>query len=557
MNAKIRKIAIILMAIVISLALLFGCMPSSFSMVNKWEIDLFTQKQPFKGAGPNATSDAFAPGEEVQVYAYVSYNGGVLSNMLVSFAGRGPANVVENITFFRIAVTNESGIAGISFRIPQAITQVFGNWTVKGNVLIDGTFVSDSLAFKVGWIVEITSLETMNENYVYSNQFSRNKYIVAQLGLRSIAMTNKTCTLTATVKDSLDQPVNSSELEGLVVPPTGATVFAYLPMLIPKNASIGQANVYASAYTMPVMLGGVAFCPEVSTQFLIVNHDVAVVNVKTSTNLIQRGKTVFINVTVENQGDEPESFPVTAYANKTEIDTFSVIDLQASTNTTVRFAWNTTTFEPGVYQISAFASPVPDEIDTSNNVFYDGFVQVTNQTQPPTHDIAILGVIPSANVVHIGDILRVDVIIKNKGTMTESFDVILYFGSNVAETIHLTGLLAGSLKVVNILWNTGGIAAGNYTMSASAVPVPGETNTADNYFKDGTVKLIQGTGSKCPPTWFYWFLLLLLLILIVILLILWFYYRSRKRKSVESFYSGWMAWYYCHNMKLATQRAKV
>ncbi|RLI39315.1 hypothetical protein DRO69_14425, partial [Candidatus Bathyarchaeota archaeon] len=40
---------------------------------------------------------------------------------------------------------------------------------------------------------------------------------------------------------------------------------------------------------------------------------------------------------------------------------------------------------------------------------------------------------------------------------------------------------------ITIIWNTTGFAKGNYTISAYATPVPGETDTADNTFTNGIV----------------------------------------------------------------------
>jgi hypothetical protein len=38
-----------------------------------------------------------------------------------------------------------------------------------------------------------------------------------------------------------------------------------------------------------------------------------------------------------------------------------------------------------------------------------------------------------------------------------------------------------------LVWNTTGLAYGNYNLSDYALPVPGETNTADNNFTAGVV----------------------------------------------------------------------
>jgi len=47
----------------------------------------------------------------------------------------------------------------------------------------------------------------------------------------------------------------------------------------------------------------------------------------------------------------------------------------------------------------------------------------------------------------------------------------------------------GYCAIVAFRWNTTGVIKGNYTISAHAWPVPGETNTADNVLTDGIVKV--------------------------------------------------------------------
>jgi hypothetical protein len=48
------------------------------------------------------------------------------------------------------------------------------------------------------------------------------------------------------------------------------------------------------------------------------------------------------------------------------------------------------------------------------------------------------------------------------------------------------------------MWNTTGLAKGNYTISAYAWPVPGETNTADNNLTGGWV-IVSLVGDITGP----------------------------------------------------------
>ena len=97
-------------AILLSLA--FANMKIAFSNDTGGKIDLFTQKEPYSGKGPNMPSDAFGPGEEVQIYALATYNEYPVQSLLVAFQILGPQNPVENISFCMVALSARAGKKG-------------------------------------------------------------------------------------------------------------------------------------------------------------------------------------------------------------------------------------------------------------------------------------------------------------------------------------------------------------------------------------------------------------------------------------------------------------
>ena len=78
-------------------------------------IDVYTQRRPYNGEGLNQSSDAFTLNEEVILYSYLTYRDAPVVNRLVVFEVFGPVNSINNFTFFRTAITNESGIATINY----------------------------------------------------------------------------------------------------------------------------------------------------------------------------------------------------------------------------------------------------------------------------------------------------------------------------------------------------------------------------------------------------------------------------------------------------------
>lgn len=68
------------------------------------------------------------------------------------------------------------------------------------------------------------------------------------------------------------------------------------------------------------------------------------------------------------------------------------MDLESGASTTLSFAWNATNFAYGNYTICAYASPVPEENDTTNNTnvsdipVHVGFPGDVSNTVPGVYD---------------------------------------------------------------------------------------------------------------------------------------------------------------------------
>lgn len=362
MDTKLKKLAVTLVIMTVLLSCTSN-MKIAFSNNTGGNIDLFTQKERYSGKGPNMPSDAFAPQEEVNLTAYLTYSDEPVPGKLVGIEVTDPDN---KILLYRSPTTNENGMATAGFRLASNAT--FGTYLAIAIAEVSGKIVNDTLTFKVGWIVEIVSIKTINENYMEQEKFMRWSYVGIELLLRNIAMTEKKITLAATIYDCLNTPLNSTE-EDFELQPGNTTTYCFL--YIPKSACVSlerEAIARACVYTAP--------CPEVSKPFFITNRDIAVLSVQPSLAVVYRGETVNIDVIVKNKGLEIESFDVSVYYNETLIGVSPVFDLQPSLDEMVSFIWNTSYVEEGLYRISAYVEPVPGEIDTLDNVFIYDFVEV-------------------------------------------------------------------------------------------------------------------------------------------------------------------------------------
>jgi hypothetical protein len=121
-------------------------------------------------------------------------------------------------------------------------------------------------------------------------------------------------------------------------------------------------------------------------------HDVAIINVTTSKSgcldqdnqsrpIVCQGYDANVSVAVENQGNYPETFNVTVYANTTTshyVVGIQEVTLNPGNNTTLTFVWNTTGWSKDNYTINAVADRVLYEADTSDNEFTNDTIEVVH-----------------------------------------------------------------------------------------------------------------------------------------------------------------------------------
>jgi len=504
MNVKLKKLAVTLTITAILLSFAPTNMKITFSS-NSWgKVDLFTQKEPYSGKGPNMPSDAFGPQEVVILNALVTYNENPVQNLLVAFDVKTPSDTSFSLT----ARTNSSGIATVDFAIPQKCvneSEAFGKWFSVAKVLIDGTAFQDALTFKVDWIVKLISVRTTDQNLTYRANFGIGGDVGLEITLRSVAMIVKSATIAIVIQDELNVHVNSSEIHDLKVTPNEKLVFLYSKLLIPKHAFVGKAKAIVSAFTAPVNESGVPYCPAVSTQFFIVLfepltitfHDAAVVSATPSAETVEVGQVVDIVAVVQNEGTAIESFNASAHYDSVPIGTSRITTLTPYSHATLNFTLDTSTVNPGNYTITVSIPYLVNEVDIrtiqlynyTDNVFVDGIIEIKPKLPVVIHDIAVVDVKISKQVLYIGEVLQINVSVFNKGTKTEKFDVDTYYDSSLIGTLGVDALAPGARVTLIFLWNTSLVREGSYLISASA-PLPDDINVADNTLVDGVVRVI-------------------------------------------------------------------
>lgn len=504
MKARLKKLAVTLTITIIFFSFTQASIKITFSDDVHGKIDLFTQKEPYSGKGPNMASDAFGPGELVVLYALVTHEEVPLQNLLVTFYVQVP----DDTSFSLTTRTNACGIATTSFAIPQKCgneSEIFGEWLVLANVLIDGEIFQDTLVFEVNWVVKLVSVRTIDENLTYQTNFGIEGDVGLEIALRSIAMIIKSATLAIVIQDELEVAVNSLEISDFEVQPNEKLIFLYCKLCIPKWAHVGKAMVLVSAFTGSMGEGEVPYCPAISAEFFImpyepltiVFHDVAVVNAVPSAKSVELSQLVDISVDVRNEGTEDESFSVSAYCDDVLIETLKVTALTPYSETTLSFTLETSLIDAGIHTITVSIPYLVNEADLTDNTFVNGVIEI--KPKPPTviHDIAIVEINVSNNSVYIGELLQINVSVVNKGNETETFDVETYYDFSSIGTLRVSALTPGAQVTLIFVWNTSLVHEDFYQIKASA-PLPSDVNISDNTLVYGIVRVMA--RPPLPPT---------------------------------------------------------
>jgi hypothetical protein len=462
------------------------------------DIDIFTQKEPFSGRGENVASDAFHPGEPITLFASVSINDAPVSNKLVSFEVREPS---INTTFLqRVAVTNETGLASIEFTIPctDNHTYISGIWSVTGYVELDKVTLNDSLTFRVDWIIEILSLRTIDNNLVNRSLFGIGGDVGVEITFQSISMIEQLATISLVIQDSLNVPVAFLRMDDLLVHPNETVIRIYCVMHLPKWATIGTATLHSAALTAVPSSGGIPYSPGVNTSFLITAqnpasitfHDVSVIRVSCAESIVNPGESVEVNVTVRNEGSQTENFTLKIHYNSNLIESFAIDSLAPYTPRELNLLWNTSGVPLGNYTLNASIPLLTSEVEIADNLYVDGIVRI--QAKPsPKHDIGVVLVTSFPMTISAGTPVHINVTVKNTGNQVESFNVTAYYNlTNTIDSVPVELLEPNAEQTVPFIWDTGGVAPGNYTVSGYAHPVVGEEAIFDNYLMGGVVTVL-------------------------------------------------------------------
>lgn len=148
---------------------------------------------------------------------------------------------------------------------------------------------------------------------------------------------------------------------------------------------------------------------------------------------------------------------------------------------------NNTWWERGITQ--AF-NPDPENIEPAVQRWLPTFTYLADRAIAEAYDVAVTNVASEQTVVQSGSTIRINVTVENHGSFEETFNVILQANGTSVQVLPAT-IMNGSSLTMTFNWDTTEYPLGNYTLTAHADPLPGETDTANNNFIDGIVQIAK------------------------------------------------------------------
>jgi hypothetical protein len=107
------------------------------------------------------------------------------------------------------------------------------------------------------------------------------------------------------------------------------------------------------------------------------------------------------------------------------------------------------------------------------------------------HDVAVTNVSTSTNETYVGRIVNITVTTQNLGNIAENYYINVSAGASLLTQFQVLNMQPNEIRTLTFNWNTSSWAPSMtpYTIKAQAQILPYETNTANNLYVDGQVKL--------------------------------------------------------------------
>jgi ribosomal protein L7/L12 len=211
------------------------------STSNQWGLSLLVEN------AQNVTT--FAPFDQIQLLANVTYSNASQPDILVYFNVTGPQNSRNPTAITRIEMTNATGEAGFSFRLPIASeneNSLVGTWQATVTIQTTDSTIWKSLNFTTEWNLETTAINTLNSKGQNQTVFSPGNDVTVQATIKNQGQA-QTANITLNMQDSTDQIINQTEILNSQIA-SNQTTQVPATLQIPDNATAGQAAINVAIY---------------------------------------------------------------------------------------------------------------------------------------------------------------------------------------------------------------------------------------------------------------------------------------------------------------------
>lgn len=212
-------------------------------------------------------------------------------------------------------------------------------------------------------------------------------------------------------------------------------------------------------------------------------HDLSVISITPSVQLVFTGSAVDVNVTVRNNGEFDETFDVAVYQDWVIIGFHSNVNLTSGEHVVLTATWNTGRLRPGNYTLRAEATVVAGETNEEDNVR-----EITVLLVQP-NDIMIVDLeCPSGT--YVGRVVNITLTVRNCGDITEETSVTIYCNDTALTTWSAIRLASGEEETFVFYWDTSSFTPCMvYQMWANATTAHLDIDMANNLFDGGVIQL--------------------------------------------------------------------
>lgn len=177
-------------------------------------------------------------------------------------------------------------------------------------------------------------------------------------------------------------------------------------------------------------------------------HDLSVVDLILSQQIVFVGDDVDVGVVINNNGAFNESSRVTLACNGILVNETDNVDFLSQRDTIIPFGWDTRNLVPGRYTLVAKVDGVMNETNGQDNN-QSREVQVVE-----VNDIALTTLTASTNRTYMGEDINVSVVVKNMGRLTQDVNITVFSNTTVIATKSIKDLEPSVETNCDFLMNT-------------------------------------------------------------------------------------------------------